>query len=461
MRLATEAVLWYALNIRPVMYVSAMRIACVFVPHLPLQAVVRRRPALRKHAVAIVSGGPASSVVACSRQAHAAGVRVGMPAYVARQKCVEGVEGSEFSELLLEARDLEAEQQLEASLAEALYGLSSRVEAEQLGNSPRSGEASAATAGTLFAEVPSGMRGATFGARVLELAAELEVAVRVGIADDRFTAWVAARHAGHHNEEPVIAIPRGGSAAFLAPQPLSLLDISPEVQHMLAALGVRTLGEFASLPAPSVARHWDIDFQGLARGEGGAQLVAMAPSRLPLREEVVLGGEVGLGEAMALVAERIALRLSGRGAAATAMEVAVETSHGLETSSLGLVPPLDDAQAIADRIGRAVGASGVRRLLVSVTAAPVGSAPSQEVASVEPAPVVSALASAIRRAAPPASRRREVAATAEDESLVGMSNVMLRRMEVAPPGEPLHRRTRRGKQRRRVVAAQARLFGND
>lgn len=423
------------------MYVSAMRIACVYVPHISLQAAVRRRPSLRKHAVAIVSGGPSSAVTACSRSAFAAGIRIGMPAYAVRQRGAE-------PDLLVETRDLDAEEQLEASLAEALYAVSGRVEAEELrrklvpasARGERGEDAPWLGAGTLFAEVPTGMRGATFGGRVQELASALGITVRVGIADDRFTAWVAARHGGHAEDE-VVAVPRGGSAAFLAPQPLYLLDISPEVQQMLAALGVRTLGEFASLPAPSVARHWDVDFQALARGEGGSALHPYQPHRLPLREDLIPGPESGLGEAVSALADRIALRLAGRGAAATALELTLETSHGTETSSLGLVPPLEEAQALADRIGRAIGAEPVRRLALVVTATP------QEAL----------------RAAPEVAAQELVAPAlqpVQPDPLIGLSGAMLRRIEGIEGVVP-HRRTRRGKQRRRIASAQARLFGTE
>lgn len=423
------------------MYVSAMRIACVYVPHISLQAAVRRRPALRKHAVAIVSGGPSSSVTACSRSAFAAGIRIGMPAYAVRQRAAE-------PDLLVETRDLDAEEQLEAALAEALYAVSGRVEAEELRRklvpvSARGEDAPWLGAGTLFAEVPTGMRGATFGGRVQELASALGITVRVGIADDRFTAWVAARHGGHAEDE-VVAVPRGGSAAFLAPQPLYLLDISPEVQQMLAALGVRTLGEFASLPAPSVARHWDVDFQALARGEGGSALHPYQPQRLPLREDLVLGAEASLGEAVSALADRIALRLAGRGAAATALELTLETARGVETSSLGLVPPLEEAQALADRIGRAIGADPVRRLALVVTAMP------QE--ALRAAPEVAEAVSGERAiGAPP---------LAQQDPLIGLSGAMLRRIEGVEGVVP-HRRTRRGKQRRRIASTQARLFGSE
>src|SRR5690606_895849 len=103
-------------------------------------------------------------------------------------------------------------------------------------------------------------------------------------------------------------------------RPLSLLAIPTEVQHMLEALGVRTLGEFAALPAPSIARPLEADYQALARGESGAHLRPYAPEA-PIREDVVVSagnvlerdGQLGGPAAIALVARRIALRLAGRG----------------------------------------------------------------------------------------------------------------------------------------------------
>lgn len=517
------------------MYSSAMRIACVFAPHVPLQALVRRRPELRKQPVAVVSGGPASSVLACSRAAYAMGVRVGMSAIAARQLSEAGAQ----PELQIELRDLEAEAQLEVAMVEALYGLSSRVEADGLRREQQAREeasrkaAATATAGlgmagfgtagfagfaglgrsisrgvdrgveqgrgargpsigrgvaepavaggaTLFAEVPTGMRGATFGARILEVAAALDVAVRIGIADDRFTAWVAARH-GHSDDAPVVAVPRGGSAAFLAPQPLALLDISPEVLQMLVALGVRTLGEFASLPAPSVARRWDCDLQALARGEGGSALFAVKPATGPLREEVCVGGELSLGAAVARLAERVALRLAGRGGVAAAMELTTHAESGAESVTLWLVPPLAAADALADRIGRAVseGAEGsVQRLAIAVT---VGF-PAEEKAEEQGGAPAEAQAS--ERA--PATQHRAFELVDLDRGLpepVTMSGALLRWSEasaaatapsssagatgvagVAGVGPHDERRlarrpARRGKQRRRLVPTQARLFG--
>src|SRR5690242_12026081 len=280
-----------------------MRIACLHIPQLSLQCATRLDPSLRGAPVAVVSPaepwrGPgarvlgAPVVVACSRAAWALGVRVGMTATGARGAA--------------------------RAIADALLALTPLVD---LG-----GRVGAHLA--MYAEVPAKLRGTSFGDRVLELLGELGLAGRVGIADDRFTAWVAAAHGGHE-ERGVVAVPRGGSAAFLAPRPLSLLSIGPEVLHVLESLGIRTLGEFAALPAPSVARPLEADYQALARGDGGTSLRAYVPDAAVREEILVTGGvleqdgTVGGPSAIALVARRLALRLAGRGRAAGRLDVSV------------------------------------------------------------------------------------------------------------------------------------------
>ncbi|HMG53989.1 MAG TPA: hypothetical protein VK601_10910, partial [Kofleriaceae bacterium] len=176
------------------------------------------------------------------------------------------------------------------------------------------------------------MRGTTFGTRLIELLDSMGIAARVGVADDRFTAWVAAAHGadGGSEDRGVVSVSRGGSAAFLAPRPLSLLAITPEVQHMLEALGVRTLGEFAALPAPSVSRPLEADYQALARGDSGCALRPYAPDA-PMREELVVGsgGSLFVGAtAVATLAERLALRLTGRGREASRIELTIYGDRG-------------------------------------------------------------------------------------------------------------------------------------
>src|SRR5688500_12209509 len=71
------------LNISPVVYSWGMRIACLYLPSLPLQAFLRGAPQWIGSPVAISNG----KIVACSRAAWAAGVRAGMSAPAAHELC--------------------------------------------------------------------------------------------------------------------------------------------------------------------------------------------------------------------------------------------------------------------------------------------------------------------------------------------------------------------------------------
>jgi hypothetical protein len=385
-----------------------MRIACIHIPQFALQSATRVDPALRGAPVAVVSGvtssppggaggsapgvgaGPGSGgrisaagvlhapiVLACSRAAWAQGVRLGMTATAAR-----GLSAN----LEIITADTATERETVRAIADALLGVSATVD---VGGRVGAGGAHLA----LYCEVPAKTRGAAYGEKLLELVDALGLTARVGIADDRFTAWVAAAHAGTtietastapagaashggHAGHPgaahdkgVVAVPRGGSAAFLAPRPLSLLAISPEVQHMLEALGVRTLGDFATLPAPSVARPLEADYQALARGESDATLRPYVPEA-PIREEVTVSmgnvlelqdllpagahaGGLSLAAAIALVAQRLALRLAGRGRGAARIEI---TAIGRsETREIPVT--IADGAADAEELGHVITAA--------------------------------------------------------------------------------------------------------
>src|SRR5690606_19078569 len=121
-------------------------------------------------------------------------------------------------------------------------------------------------------------------------------------------------------------VPRGGSAAFLAPLPLSFLPIDAEVQGMLQTCGVKTLGDFAALPPPSVSRAWtDVDFRALARGQGTSTVRGATRAALLGRhviEQVVL--PPGAGEAVVT---------GGAGAAGAAGEAGETIEAGEETAA--------------------------------------------------------------------------------------------------------------------------------
>jgi len=447
-----------------------MRIACVHVPQFALQTLTRIDPSLRGAAVAVVGAGhdgalPALGdharralttpvVQACSRAAWGLGVRLGMTATSANSLAP--------GQLRVVTADPRIERETVRAIADALLAVSAQVD---VGGRIGAGGAHLA----MYCEVPSKTRGTSYGDRLLEVLASLGLTARIGIADDRFTAWVAAATAPHGDDESgVVSVPRGGSAAFLAPRPLSLLAISSEVQHMLESLGVRTLGEFAALPAPSVARPLEADYQALARGEGGQGLRAYVPDA-PIREELVVspGGDAPApaGAAIALLAERIALRLAGRGRGAARLEIVVAgpggesvvpvaplaspSGAGDEDASAGRV--LETADEIAGAIEQGVatareagdGAGAIWRLRVAVIGEAIpGDASATELVTpqVAPAPTtpIDALSVVLSSTGSGAWRLTSPLASAQ--------------AALRSERRDAHRRTRRGKQHRRLRA---------
>ena len=245
-----------------------MRIACLHLPGFPLQVAARDRAgrpwggplpgrAEALEALAVLGPGPSPRILCCSRVAHEAGVRPGMSPAAARA-ILAGLEIAPAAP----ARWREAL----AALAADLAALAPAVDVGDGG-----GEVAASA--SLHLAVPSGASSQRFARRLLAEAERHGLRARVGIAADRFTAWAAARTAS----EPVTLVPRGESAAFLAPLPLELLPLHPEVRAILRSAGVRTLGQFAALPPPSVslrpaARGAAVDYRALARGEGPTRL---------------------------------------------------------------------------------------------------------------------------------------------------------------------------------------------
>jgi nucleotidyltransferase/DNA polymerase involved in DNA repair len=466
-----------------------MRIACVHIPQLSLQCASRIDPSLRRMsaAVAVVGTSPMDPrspvVLGCSRAAHALGARVGMAATLARGLSPD---------LMLLAADAQLEREAIRAIADTLLSASQVVE---IGG--RVGPRHAHFA--IYCEVPAKTRGTSFGDRLLAHLEPLGITARIGIADDRFTAWVAASQHAPADDASIISVPRGGSPAFLAPRPLALLSISPEVAHMLESLGVRTLGEFAALPSPTVssrAARFEADYQALARGESGAHLRPYAPEA-PIREDAVIGGDEAEGlstpAAIALLAERVAIRLAGRARCAARLDITFGSAEGERTASVSPVRDgrgvLSSAEQLAEAIGSALGdttTSPIWRLRVVVTgealagdldsasaaataADAFGGAPTQRTFAIGSAPIAASSASHAAASATAAAEARTLAVAlsttggAVDHVLNTSSFGLTSPLTPARDREG-HRRLRRGKQQRRRntpavgTAVQSRLF---
>ena len=155
---------------------------------------------------------------------------------------------------------------------------------------------------------------------------------RLGVADGRFAADLAARAAGAGIAGSLV-VPVGGSPAFLASQPVGVLG-RPGLADVLVRLGLTTLGAFAALSATDVVGRFGAEGQAAHRLAAGLDGTPLQVRRPPpdLAVAVDLDPPVDRIDRVAFVARALAEQfhddLRGRGLACTRVVVEAETEHG-------------------------------------------------------------------------------------------------------------------------------------
>ncbi|HEY2519705.1 MAG TPA: DNA polymerase Y family protein [Streptosporangiaceae bacterium] len=177
-----------------------------------------------------------------------------------------------------------------------------------------------------------------------------------GVADGQFAACLAARAAAAAGPAAAAAVvvPPGGTRRFLAPYPVHVLG-RPVLAGQLIRLGLRTLGDFAALPARDVASRFGSEgsaAQRIARGAetrrlavGAAQADLSASSEFDppaLAEPVVFAAKN--------LADQLLAGLAARGLSCVRIRVEVTAGDGHESARLWRHDGLLSALAIAQRV---------------------------------------------------------------------------------------------------------------
>ena len=181
--------------------------------------------------------------------------------------------------------------------------------------------------------------------------------VRVGIADDLFTAEQAARTADVQSWE---VVPPGGSAAFLRALPLHVLQADGargrELVDLLQRLGLRTLGDLADLPGDAVEHRlgtYGAAVRRRARGEDPALFAARTPPP-ELDAEVSFEPPLDSVEAITFsvrtTAERFVSQLAHHQLVATAVRIEAESDGIVCSSRSWLHPRHFSARDVVDRV---------------------------------------------------------------------------------------------------------------
>lgn len=199
------------------------------VPAFPLALLLRREPALAGTPLVLLDSE--ERVLAGTRPALLAGVRPGQSIRQARNFC---------SELAVRPADLPAARQVFADLLAALDDYSDAVEPAGLGNAYLAAPDLAAAGALPFCQDLGRRLRGDFGPALQPA---------IGCDQGKFTARAAARrtHTG-----AVRVVLGEAEQPFLRPLPVGLLPLGPDPLRLLDHVGIRTLGQFADLPASAV-----------------------------------------------------------------------------------------------------------------------------------------------------------------------------------------------------------------
>lgn len=175
----------------------------------------------------------------------------------------------------------------------------------------------------------------------------------VGIADGMFAALLASRDSQW--EPPARIVPPGGTPAFLAPRAVTVLG-EPDLADLLIRLGIRTLGEFAAVPAAEAGNRFGAPgllAHRLARGLDPRPL-ATRPPTADLTVQIEFDPPVEQSERVVFAAKSMAsqmhAQLAAGGLACVRVQIQVICDNGEEITRLWRHDGLLSELAVAERV---------------------------------------------------------------------------------------------------------------
>jgi len=188
-------------------------------------------------------------------------------------------------------------------------------------------------------------------------------ATRAGIADGIFTAEHAARSA-LANGQRVTIVPPEGSATFLAPLDVALVDDAALVT-LLRRLGIRTLGDFAALDSADVRSRFGDAGARVQALAGGRDSWPLTPRTPPADFDVSIDFEPALDRVDQVafgvrgLSDEFVEALTRARLVCTAIRVELASDSGEESARVWLHPRSFTAADVVDRVRWQVQGSGV------------------------------------------------------------------------------------------------------
>lgn len=327
------------------------RIACLRIPRFQIAVHRKNEPGLKGRPFVVLDRQLTAGntgrirVLMCSPEASRHEIKPGMRLAEARAVCADAVWKEPDQALYVAAQ---------AALVRSLIELSPRVTAERIG--------------TILLDA-SGLRRLggekKFCRDVLALASRLGFTeARVGLADSAFASTVATLF--KHRRWHIIAA--GGDAAFLGPLSVRHLPVAPDIVDSLLALGVKTMGQLAQLPAASLLSRFGeagLSACRLASGEDNRQpQIPLAEPDFSCRAEI--GAPVSaLNDTLFLLKsmlDRLMAALAHRGLRADELRLALFNDNNMfDTREIKLLRPSANTKFVLEVIKLSLTAQPLER----------------------------------------------------------------------------------------------------
>lgn len=208
-----------------------MRLACVAISSFRIALERQRDPGLACHPLAIGDPPPGSAtIIECSAEALAHGIRPGMPLRDARSLCPD---------IAIVPTDPAACARAYDAMLLALERVTTRIEPAAPGTAYTE-----CVADPLATDVHSAERQAA-SALIDAVRESTGIIPSAGVASGKFVARVAAEAAAPGE---VTVVPPGDEAAFVAPLSTAVLPVSYVAHRKLALYGLRTIADVARMP---------------------------------------------------------------------------------------------------------------------------------------------------------------------------------------------------------------------
>ncbi|KAA0022721.1 DNA polymerase Y family protein [Antrihabitans cavernicola] len=310
------------------------RVLALWCPDWPAVAAAASADLPATHPVAVTS---ANRVIACSATARGEGVRRGLKRREAQARCPH---------LHVTVADQDRDARLFEPVAAAIDAIAPGVEVLRPGLLVLSARGVSRYFGSEHAAAE----------RLIDESSAAGVECQIGIADELSTAVIAARRA--------TVVTRGGGAQFLAPLPVAELAAEPslaapdraDLVDLLHRLGLRTIGDFATLSPVDVASRFGTDAvlaHRSARGEPERPPSARAlPPDLDVEQQCDppidrVDAAAFAGRALA---EQLHVKLAAASVACTRLLVQASTGNGEHLSRTWRCAEPLTPEGTADRV---------------------------------------------------------------------------------------------------------------